>query len=80
MSAVVDLPACIRAVYQRGEICVAYADGQEVRFPISANRKLLGQPEEKLNHIEISHFGIHWPDLDEDLSHVGLRAGRFGQP
>jgi hypothetical protein len=80
MSAVVDLPACIRVVYKQGHIHVSYADGKEIRFPISANRRLCDQSEEKLNHIEIGHFGIHWPDLDEDLSHAGLRAGRFGQP
>ena len=80
MSAVVDLPACIRAVYKQGHIHVSYADGKEVRFPISANRRLRGQAEEKLSRIEIGHFGIHWPDLDEDLSHAGLRAGRFGRP
>jgi hypothetical protein len=32
-----------------------------------------------VNHIEIGYFGLHWPDLDEDLSHAGLRSGRFGQ-
>jgi hypothetical protein len=80
MGAVVDLPACVRAVYRQGHIYVSYADGADVRFPISINRRLRDQPEEKLNHIEISRFGIHWPDLDEDLSHAGLRAGRFGLP
>jgi hypothetical protein len=80
MSVVVDLPACVRAVYQQGHICVSYADGCEIRFPISVNPRLCGQSEEKLNHIEIGHFGLSWPDLDEDLSHAGLRAGRFGQP
>ena len=80
MSAVADLPACIRAIYRQGQIHVYYADGFEVRFPISVNHRLRDQSEEKLNHIEIGHFGIHWPDLDEDLSHAGLRAGRFGQP
>jgi hypothetical protein len=33
-----------------------------------------------LNQIEIGHFGLCWPDLDEDLSHAGLRSGHFGQP
>jgi hypothetical protein len=80
VSTVVDFPACVRAVYRQGHIYVSYADGKKVRFPISANRRLRGQPEKKLNHIKIGHFGLCWPDLDEDLSHAGLRAGRFGQP
>ena len=78
MKAVVDFPACVQAFYREGHICVSYSDGKEVRFPASINHRLRSQPEEKLNHIEIGHFGIHWPDLDEDLSHAGLRAGRFG--
>ena len=80
MSTAVDLPGCVQAVYRQGFIHVSYSDGKEVRFPISVNRRLRDQPDEKLNHIEIGHFGLSWPDLDEDLSHDGLRAGRFGQP
>jgi hypothetical protein len=79
MSAVADLPACVRASCSQGIIHISYADGTEVRFPISVNGRLRDQPEEKLSHIEIGHFGLSWPDLDEDLSHAGLRAGRFGQ-
>jgi len=80
MSTVIEFPSCVRAVYRQGQIWVSYADGKKVHFPISANRRLRGKSEKKLNHIEIGHFGISWPDLDEDLSHAGLRAGRFGQP
>jgi hypothetical protein len=80
MNVVSDPPACVQASCREGHIYVSYADGVEVRFPISVNRRLRGQSEEKLNHIEIGHFGLCWPDLDEDLSHAGLRAGRFGQP
>jgi hypothetical protein len=32
-----------------------------------------------LNHIEISPFGLHWPELDEDLSFRGLIEGNYGQ-
>jgi Protein of unknown function (DUF2442) len=79
MSAVVDLSPCVQALYRQGHVYVSYADGKKVRFPISVNRRLRGQPEKKLNHIEIGRFGLSWPDLDEDLSHAGLRAGRFGR-
>jgi hypothetical protein len=78
MSMILDESRCTKAVYRDGNIDVQYADGKSVCFPITANLRLRGQPEEKLTHIEISQFGIHWPELDEDLSHAGLRAGRFG--
>jgi hypothetical protein len=51
--------------------------GKKVTFPVSINRRLRGQPEEKLANILIGHYGISWPDLDEDLSHAGLRSGRL---
>jgi hypothetical protein len=27
-----------------------------------------------------SGTGLHWPDLDEDLSVIGIIEGRFGTP
>jgi hypothetical protein len=33
----------------------------------------------QLNNVEISPFGLHWPELDEDLSFAGLKRGDFGQ-
>jgi hypothetical protein len=71
-----ELP-CVRAIYEDQSIDLLYTDGKHVRFPVSANRRLRGQPEKKLRRIEVSPLGIHWPELDEDLSHAGLRAGRF---
>ena len=71
---------CTDAAFRNGEICISYSDGVTVRFRTSVNPRLRNQPIQKLNHIEIGHFGLSWPDLDEDLSHEGLRAGRFGQP
>jgi hypothetical protein len=32
-----------------------------------------------LANIELSPFGLHWPDLDEDLSIRGILAGDYGQ-
>lgn len=53
--------------------------GVEIKFPVENNPRLrLGTPEQ-LNNIEISPFGLHWPDLDEDLSFEGLAKGNFGQ-
>ncbi|MCE0484588.1 MAG: DUF2442 domain-containing protein [Methylacidiphilales bacterium] len=79
MSATLDLPLCARAYHQDGQIVVEYGAGKTIRFAVSANRRLKDQPEAKLNRIEIGHFGLHWPDLDEDLSHAGIRSGHFGQ-
>lgn len=53
--------------------------GVEIKFPIVNNRKLAKGTEQQLNNIELSPYGIHWPDLDEDLSFQGLLKGDYGQ-
>ena len=60
-------------------IVVKMRSGVEVRFPIAENPRLARGTPAQLNHIEVSPFGLHWPDLDEDLSFRGLLAGDYGQ-
>jgi hypothetical protein len=66
------------AVYRDGEIIVSMQSGVEIRFPVAANPRLARGTPEQLQNIELSPFGIHWPDLDEDLSFRGLLAGEYG--
>jgi hypothetical protein len=56
-------------------------DGREIRFPAAVNRRLRGATAEQLSNIEIicNGTGLHWPDLDEDLSVIGILEGRLGQ-
>lgn len=51
----------------------------EIRFSIAQNPRLAKGSVFQLNNVEISPFGIHWPDLDEDLSFRGLLDGDYGQ-
>jgi len=67
------------AEYADGNIIVQMAGGAEIRFPAAQNPRLSVGTPQQLNNIEISPFGLHWPDLDEDLSFVGLLQGDFGQ-
>jgi hypothetical protein len=53
--------------------------GVEIKFPVEKNPRLRVGTPAQLNHIETSPFGLHWPDLDEDLSFEGLAKGDFGQ-
>lgn len=64
------------AALQDGHIVVAMESGAEIRFPVAENPRL---NESQLNKIEISPFGLRWPELDEDLSFRGLLRGDFGQ-
>jgi hypothetical protein len=68
------------AAHVSGEIIVRMESGVEIRFPVAQNPRLARGTHQQLNHIEISPFGLHWPELDEDLSFRGLLEGNYGQP
>ena len=65
------------AHYNGGYVTVRIAGTVEVRFPITASARLAKGTEEQLKNMEVSPFGLHWPDLNEDLSFKGLLKGEF---
>ena len=77
MSTMVD--TAVSARYEHGHILIRMESGVEIRFPICRNPRLAQGTPEQLNNIEISPCGLHWPDLDEDLSFSGLLNGDYGQ-
>ena len=77
MSTLVDKP--LSASHHDGKIHVAMESGLELAFPVAGNPRLDGQPHARLENIEVSPFGLHWPDLDEDLSIRGILSGDYGQ-
>lgn len=60
-------------------LTVDLADGRTISVPIGWYPRLLqGRPEERSNWRLISGGeGIHWPDLDEDISVENLLAGKI---
>lgn len=56
---------------------VALADGRTITVPLTWYPRLLhATPEQRENwHIAGGGFGIHWPEIDEDLSSKGLLEG-----
>ena len=67
------------ATYRDGHILIEMESGLEIRFPVARNPRLAEGSPSQLKNIEVSPFGLHWPDLDEDLSFRGLLAGDYGQ-
>ncbi len=67
------------AVFRDGQFIITMESGAEIRFPVAENPRLARGTADQLNNIERSPFGVHWPDLDEDLSFRGLLSGDFGQ-
>ena len=63
----------------RDAVTVHLSDGRAVSFPLAWSPRLLyGTPEERAE-IEVSAYGIHWPQLNADLSLSGILAGRASQ-
>jgi hypothetical protein len=59
-------------------LTIDLADGRSISIPLAWYPRLLhGRPEERTNWQWIGdNEGIHWPDLDEDISVEGIIAGR----
>lgn len=58
-------------------LVVGLKDGRKISVPIEWYPRLARAEEKELSNWEIcgGGYGIHWPDLDEDLSTEGLLRG-----
>ena len=58
-------------------LSVALKDGRTITVPLTWYPRLLHASQEQLANWEVAGggYGIHWPDLDEDLSTEGLLRG-----
>ena len=71
-------PSAAYVVITESELTVTLKDGRTLSVPLGWYPRLVhGTPAER-NHWELvgRGTGIHWPDLDEDISVEGLIAGR----
>ncbi len=59
----------------RAHLYVKLADGREIATPLWWYPSLLGATHTQRNSMELMFSGIHWPDLDEDLSIDGMLKG-----
>lgn len=80
-SSVLEAEARAKSVSVEGSIVVVcLEDEREIRFPASKSRRLRNASPAELSNVELvcGGSGMHWPDLDEDLSVEGILQGRFG--
>jgi len=58
-------------------LTVDLIDGRTIIVPLAWYPKLLDATPEERRNLQISGagYGIHWPDVDEDLSTEGLLRG-----
>jgi hypothetical protein len=55
---------------------VELSDGRTLGVPLAWFPRLLDATREQLENYELSPCGLHWEELDEDISVAGLLAGR----
>ncbi len=55
---------------------VDLSDGRTLGVPYAWFPRLLNATPKQREAVEIGRFGLHWEDIDEDISIAGLLAGR----
>ena len=55
---------------------VDLSDGRTIGVPLAWFPRLLNATPEQREAVEIGRFGLHWEDIDEDISIAGLLPGR----
>jgi len=74
----IELPRAEDVRVTNDSLIVDLSDGRTISVPLEwFPRLLLATPEERSNWRVIGRgHGIHWEDIDEDISVEGLLAGR----
>ncbi len=68
-----DRPVAVRL--DDGMLSVQLQDGREIATPLEWYPSLMEAAPEQQTNVELNLSGIHWPDLDEDLSVAGMLRG-----
>jgi hypothetical protein len=58
------------------ELVVTLVDGRSIVTPLDWYPRLTKATPAQRKNFEIMPMGIHWPDIDEDLSIAGMLKGR----
>jgi len=74
----IELPRAEDVIVTNDSLIVDLSDGRTISVPLEWFPRLLhATPEERSNWRLIGRgHGIHWEDIDEDISVEGLMAGR----
>ena len=63
-------------------ISARLADGRTISVPLAWSGRLSNATPEQRQHFEIigTGQGVHWPDIDEDMSALGMLTGTPAPP
>jgi Protein of unknown function (DUF2442) len=65
----------VQATCTTAELIVTLANGQKIVTPLWWYPRLLSATAAQRANYELSPFGVHWPEIDEDLSIEGMLVG-----
>ena len=74
----VRVPEAERVIVTEDTLTAELSDGRTISVPLDWYPRLIHATPQERGHWELiaDGDGIHWPDLDEDISVEGLLAGR----
>lgn len=68
--------SALNVTFDDDTFSVELSDGRSIRVPLVWFPRLLHATREQRSSYELSHRGVHWDSIDEDISIDGLLAGR----
>lgn len=66
----------ISVSFDATRMSVELSDGRAISVPLTSFPRLRNATRAQLENCELSPCGLHWEELDEDISVEGLLAGR----
>lgn len=70
------MASCTAVRFDEDSMWVDLSDGRTLGVPLVWFPRLLSALPEQRAQVRISGRGLHWDDLDEDISVAGLLAGQ----
>ena len=77
-----EVPRIVDMQVTDESITARLADGRTISVPLAWSWRLSEATPEQRNHFEMigSGQGVHWPDVDEDISATGVLYGIPARP
>ena len=72
-------PEPTAARFDEDQMWVELEDGRTLGVPLVWFPRLLQATAQQREKVELSRDGLHWEEIDEDISVAGLIAGRGDQ-
>lgn len=68
----ITLDDVLHVWFEDDGLCITLKDGRKSKALFADYPRLLNATKEQRENYTASHYGLHWPDIDEDLSFDGF--------